>query len=190
MFGDICRKKNCCLPVKASFLFCLLNPSIWVLIRAGQRPGGVRVAHPGPAPLILAPGSALPEGGGLARPQPALLPLFTEGLEEQPPVNTVVQWNKEVERSSTFTHTHTVLPWSWQDCIYLFILLFWKTQRGGKQTRSPSSSAADFWMKAGKKFHEGNFCSDSEKAMKGQHEGNRGVQTFWAKIVEWKVPRK
>lgn len=59
------------LLVKAAFLPGLFNLRVGVLIVASQRQGG-------PVRLIPAPGSAW--RGGLGRPQPVLLPLFTQGL--------------------------------------------------------------------------------------------------------------
>lgn len=68
------------LPVKAAFLLGLLNPNALGPYRSQSE------AAEAPVLLIPAPGSAgggvCVERGGLGGPQPVLLPLFTEGLEE------------------------------------------------------------------------------------------------------------
>lgn len=69
--GRLSTRAFCCLLVKAAFLLGLLHRSGGVLIVASQKLGGPRVAHPNPWVCMR---------GGLGRPQPVLLPLFTRGL--------------------------------------------------------------------------------------------------------------
>lgn len=75
---DFIPKRSFCSLFKAAFPLGLLNQSGGALIIASQRHGGPSVAHPSPWVCMrrLCGGG---EGGGLGRPQPVLLPLFTQG---------------------------------------------------------------------------------------------------------------
>ncbi len=90
----------CCLLVKAAFLLGLLNLSGGVLIEASQRQGGPIAAHPSPWVCMK---------GGLGRPQPVLLPLFTKGLGAgwTTPLSTPQYNGKQGSGKILETRTHT-----------------------------------------------------------------------------------
>lgn len=125
------------LIVKAAFLWGLFNLRVGVLIVASQRQGG-------PVRLIPAPGSAW--RGGLGRPQPVLLPLFTQGLGAgwTTPLSTWHYNGKQGSgRSSRLAHTHAI-PLISEDRL----CIIWEIQGRGKERRGGGllTPAADLWM--------------------------------------------
>lgn len=131
----------CCLLVKAAFLLGLLNVSGGggVLIVGSQRQGGPRAAHPSPWVCMK---------GGLGRPQPVLLPLFTKrlGAGWTTPLSAPQYNRKQGSGKILETRSHTCRSLDLGGSTLFYLGDTRRRKRGWGGEGSLLATTADFWM--------------------------------------------